>query len=68
MKIVFNYQIFFQQQYGGISNYFYHLYKELNKNKDNQVKISLLKRPFLFLTKIWIQLRDIIKNMRATKA
>lgn len=52
MKIVFNYQIFFQQQYGGISNYFYHLYKELNKNKDNQIKIHAPIHKNSYLNKI----------------
>ena len=33
MKILFDYQIFFLQKYGGISNYFFNLIKELNKNK-----------------------------------
>ena len=30
MKIFFNYQIFYQQKFGGISNYFYHLNNSLN--------------------------------------
>ena len=38
MKILFDYQIFFLQKYGGISNYFYHLSLGLSRNNDN-VKI-----------------------------
>lgn len=33
MKILFDYQIFFLQKYGGISNYFFNLVKVLNKKK-----------------------------------
>ncbi len=33
MKILFDYQIFFLQRYGGISNYFFNLIKEFNKKK-----------------------------------
>ena len=33
MKILFDYQIFFLQKYGGISNYFFNLINELNKKK-----------------------------------
>ena len=38
MKIVFDYQIFYQQKYGGISNYFSCLALELNK-LDAKIKI-----------------------------
>ena len=31
MKILFDYKIFYQQKYGGISSYFYNLGKELIK-------------------------------------
>lgn len=33
MKILFDYQIFLLQRYGGISNYFFNLIKEFNKKK-----------------------------------
>ena len=35
MKILFDYQIFYLQKYGGISNYFYHLSLGLKKNYDS---------------------------------
>ena len=38
MKIVFDYQIFFWQRYGGISTYFSNLAKNIVK-LDNEVKI-----------------------------
>ncbi|MDB3932090.1 glycosyltransferase family 4 protein [Candidatus Pelagibacter sp.] len=38
MKILFDYQVFYLQKYGGISNYFYHLSLGLRKNYDS-VKI-----------------------------
>ena len=36
MKILYDYKIFYQQRYGGISSYFYCLTKELEKT-DNQI-------------------------------
>jgi glycosyltransferase involved in cell wall biosynthesis len=38
LKVFFNYQIFYQQKYGGISNYFYHLNNSL-RDIDVQTKI-----------------------------
>ncbi len=35
MKILFDYKIFYQQKYGGISNYFYNIAKELIKLEQN---------------------------------
>ena len=35
MKILFDYKIFYQQKYGGISNYFYNLGKEFIKLEQN---------------------------------
>ena len=35
MKILFDYKIFYQQRFGGISNYFYNLASELEKIDDN---------------------------------
>jgi glycosyltransferase involved in cell wall biosynthesis len=35
MKILFDYKIFYQQKYGGISNYFYNLAKEFIKLEQN---------------------------------
>ena len=35
MKILFDYKIFYQQRYGGISNYFYNLANELEKINNN---------------------------------
>ena len=35
MKILFDYKIFYQQKYGGISNYFYNLAKEFIKLDKN---------------------------------
>ena len=48
MKILFDYQVFYLQKYGGISNYFYHLSLGLRKNYDN------VKETFqFFITKIY---------------
>jgi len=42
MKILFDYQIFFLQKYGGISNYFFNLINELNKKKiENKIYAPL---------------------------
>ena len=42
MKILFDYQIFFLQKYGGISNYFFNLVNELNKKKiENKIYAPL---------------------------
>ena len=35
MKILFDYKIFYQQRYGGISNYFYNLANKLEKINNN---------------------------------
>jgi len=40
MKIVFDYKIFFQQQFGGPSRYFSKLFEYLNKNKENAYIVS----------------------------
>jgi glycosyltransferase involved in cell wall biosynthesis len=44
MKILYDYQIFSSQKFGGISRYFYELYKELNKDElvDITADISIL--------------------------
>jgi len=48
MKILFDYKIFYQQKVGGISNYFYHLGKELIKlNQDILYSIPLHKNEYL---------------------
>lgn len=39
MKVIFDYQIFYLQRYGGISRYFYELANALNDIKDCQPKI-----------------------------
>ena len=40
MKILFDYKIFYQQKYGGISNYFFNLAKELIK-LDQEILFSV---------------------------
>lgn len=40
MKVVFDYQIFYLQEYGGISRYFYELAKHLNKLSGCEAKIA----------------------------
>lgn len=48
MKILFNYQIFYQQKYGGISNYFFNLYNSLKKkNLDIRIIAPLHKNYYL---------------------
>lgn len=46
MKILFNYQIFYQQKYGGISNYFFNLYNSLKKKDLNTQIIAPLHKNF----------------------
>ncbi len=41
MKVLFDHQCFAQQQYGGVSRYYYQLIKELNKLPDVEVELSL---------------------------
>lgn len=42
MKILFDYQIFAQQEYGGVSRYYIELKQQLEKNKDCFVDIKVL--------------------------
>lgn len=42
MKILYDYQTFTLQNYGGISRYFFELVKYFNKNKDMYINVSLL--------------------------
>jgi len=41
MKILFDHQCFVQQQYGGISRYYFHLIKELNRLQNVNVDITI---------------------------
>ena len=51
MKIAFDYKIFYQQGYGGISNYFINLFDNLNKfNKDNSIISPIHKNCYLKLS------------------
>ena len=48
MKIVFDYKIFYQQKYGGISNYFLSLYEEISKiNLNNYFICPIHKNKYL---------------------
>jgi len=58
MKVVYDHQIFINQQYGGISRYFFELIKELNLMNNMDVKTSLL-----FSNNHYIKDLDIIKNI-----
>ena len=52
MKIIFDYKIFYQQKYGGISNYFYNLSKELSKlNEEIKFISPIHKNNYLNLIK-----------------
>ncbi|DAB27284.1 MAG TPA: glycosyl transferase family 1, partial [Sulfurimonas sp. UBA10385] len=42
MKILYDYQIFSTQRYGGISRYFYELIKEFDSAQDIEIDTSLL--------------------------
>ena len=42
MHILFDYQIFVQQEYGGVSRYYIELKQELEKNKDCFIDIKVL--------------------------
>jgi len=35
IKIIYSYHIFFQQQYGGVSRYFYEIAKRINNESSN---------------------------------
>ena len=39
MKILYDYQIFHMQKFGGISNYFYNLINNLNNNTKNNIEV-----------------------------
>ena len=51
MKIIYDHQIFHSQKYGGISRYFYELYKEFNKEsfKDITAEIYILSTENYYL-------------------
>ena len=50
MRIIFDYKIFYQQKFGGISNYFYHLGNELLKlNEDIKFICPVHKNNYLNL-------------------
>ena len=71
MKIFFDYKIFFQQKYGGVSKYFIKLSENLSKFDENIVRIisPIYKNIFLraVTSKNFIKFLYLKKNYRYTE-
>ncbi len=75
MKVLFDYQIFTQQEYGGVSRYYIELKQELGKNKDCFIDIKVLfpknkylekklhRRTFPLKNKYWNLFVEIINKV-----
>lgn len=62
MRIMYDFQIFSTQNYGGISRYFYELYREIKKEKDTEVVIPIKYSDNYYLSKT-----DVKKNYLLSK-
>ncbi len=62
IKIAFDYQIFQEQRFGGVSRYFYELYKEMSSYENCRVYI-----PVLFSRNAYLKQIDVCRELRDFK-